>query len=119
MQRYVYFPTTSIVSLVYLLENGSSTEIALTGCEGVVGISLDRLSANQVSVTQERIANTLGVRRERVTEAAGRLQAEGLIEYRRGRIQVLDRPGLEARVCECYEVVKREYERLLPPVPRC
>jgi Mn-dependent DtxR family transcriptional regulator len=65
-------------------------------------------------MTQELIANMLGVRREGVTEAAGKLQAEGLIEYRRGKIRVLDRPRLEARVCECYAVVKREYDRLLP-----
>ena len=66
-------------------------------------------------MTQELIANMLGVRREGVTEAAGRLQAEGLIEYRRGRIRVLDRPRLETRVCECYAVVKKEYDRLLAP----
>jgi Mn-dependent DtxR family transcriptional regulator len=67
-------------------------------------------------MTQELIANMLGVRREGVTEAAGNLQTEGLIEYRRGRIRVLDRPRLEARVCECYAVVKKEYDRLLPPL---
>jgi len=190
-QGYVYFPTSSIVSLLYVLENGSSAEIAVTGCEGVVGIalfmggettpsravvqsaghgyrlraavlkkafesggalqylllrftqalitqmtqtavcnrhhaveqqlcrwlllSLDRLPANELVMTQELIANMLGVRREGVTEAAGRLQAEGLIEYSRGRITVLDRDQLEARVCECYAVVKKEYDRLLPP----
>ena len=189
-QGYVYFPTSSIVSLLYVLENGSSAEIAVTGCEGVVGIalfmggettpsravvqsaghgyrlraavlkkaferggalqylllrftqalitqmtqtavcnrhhaveqqlcrwlllSLDRLPANELVMTQELIANMLGVRREGVTEAAGRLQAEGLIEYSRGRITVLDRDQLEARVCECYAVVKKEYDRLLP-----
>ena len=189
-QGYVYFPTTSIVSLLYVLENGSSAEIAVTGCEGLVGIalfmggettpsravvqsagrgyrlssavlkkefesggplqplllrytqalitqmtqtavcnrhhtveqqlcrwlllSLDRLPSNTLTMTQELIANMLGVRREGVTEAAGKLQAEGLIEYSRGRIQVLDRPRLEARVCECYAVVKKEYDRLLP-----
>jgi len=191
-QGYVYFPTDSIVSLLYVLENGASTEIAVTGNEGLVGISLfmggettpsravvqgaghgyrvraavlkkhfessgdvqhlllrftqalitqmtqtavcnrhhavdqqlcrwlllmlDRLSSNEVLMTQELIANMLGVRREGVTEAAGKLQAEGLIEYRRGRISVLDRPQLEARVCECYGVVKKEYDRLLSPV---
>jgi CRP-like cAMP-binding protein len=191
MQGYVYFPTSSIVSLLYVLENGSSAEIAVTGCEGLVGIalfmggettpsravvqsaghgyrlkaavlkkafesggalqhlllrytqalitqmtqtavcnrhhaveqqlcrwlllSLDRLPANELVMTQELIANMLGVRREGVTEAAGRLQAEGLIEYSRGRITVLERAHLEARVCECYAVVRKEYDRLLPP----
>ena len=190
LQGYVYFPTDSIVSLLYVLENGASTEIAVTGNEGVVGISLfmggettpsravvqsagqgyrvrasilkkqfesrgelqhlllkftqalitqmtqtavcnrhhavdqqlcrwlllmlDRLPSNQLNMTQELIANMLGVRREGVTEAAGRLQAKGLIEYSRGRIRVLDRPRLERSVCECYAVVKREYDRLLP-----
>ncbi len=191
VQGYVYFPTSAIVSLLYVLENGSSAEIAVTGCEGLVGIalfmggettpsravvqsagtgyrikaaalktrfeaggglqllllrftqalitqmtqtavcnrhhavdqqlcrwlllSLDRLPANDLVMTQELIANMLGVRREGVTEAAGKLQAAGLIEYSRGRITVLDRPGLEARSCECYAVVKKEYDRLLPP----
>ena len=77
-------------------------------------MSLDRLAANELIMTQELIANMLGVRREGVTEAAGHLQAAGLINYSRGRITVLDRPKLEGRVCECYAVVKREYERLLP-----
>jgi CRP-like cAMP-binding protein len=77
-------------------------------------LSLDRLSTNELTMTQELIANMLGVRREGVTEAAGKLQARGLISYSRGRITVLDRPGLEAQVCECYAVVKREYDRLLP-----
>ncbi len=188
-QGYVYFPTTSIVSLLYVMEDGSSAEIAVVGREGVVGIalfmggettpsravvqsagyayrlrasflkaeferggplqylllrytqalitqmaqtavcnrhhaveqqlcrwlllSLDRLPSNELTMTQELIANMLGVRREGVTEAAGRLQAEGLIHYSRGRITVLDRPKLEARVCECYAVVKRESDRLL------
>jgi len=76
-------------------------------------LSLDRLSGNELVMTQELIANMLGVRREGVTEAAGKLQAEALIEYSRGRIRVLDRVRLEARVCECYAVVKREYDRLL------
>jgi CRP-like cAMP-binding protein len=191
-QGYVYFPTSSIVSLLYVLADGSSAEIAVTGCEGLVGIalfmggettpsravvqsagqgyrikaavlkrkfeeggalqllllrftqalitqmtqtavcnrhhavdqqlcrwlllSLDRLPANELVMTQELIANMLGVRREGVTEAAGKLQAEGLIEYSRGKITVLDRTKLEARVCECYAVVKKEYDRLLPPV---
>jgi CRP-like cAMP-binding protein len=189
-QGYVYFPTSSIVSLLYVLENGASAEIAVTGPEGLVGIalfmggettpsravvqsaghgyrlkaavlkaeferggplqhlllrftqalitqmtqtavcnrhhsvhqqlcrwlllSLDRLAGNELVMTQELIANMLGVRREGVTEAAGKLQAEGLIHYRRGRITVLDRAQLEARVCECYGVVKKEYDRLLP-----
>ena len=77
-------------------------------------LSLDRLSTNELSMTQELIANMLGVRREGVTEAAGKLQARGLIRYGRGRITILDRPGLEAQVCECYAVVKKEYDRLLP-----
>ena len=189
-QAHVYFPTSSIVSLLYVLEDGASAEIAITGNEGLVGIalfmggettpsravvqsageayrlkaavlkeqferggelqhlllrftqalitqmtqtavcnrhhavhqqlcrwlllSLDRLPGNQLVMTQELIANMLGVRREGVTEAAGKLQAEGLIEYSRGRITVLDRDQLEAHVCECYSVVKKEYDRLLP-----
>jgi Mn-dependent DtxR family transcriptional regulator len=80
-------------------------------------LSLDRLPANQLKMTQELIANMLGVRREGVTEAAGKLQADGLIEYTRGKITVLDRQRLEHRVCECYAVVKKEYDRLLPEVP--
>ena len=188
--RYVYFPTTSIVSLLYVMEDGASAEIAVVGNEGILGISLfmggettpsravvqsaghgyrlkaaliktefarfgptmhlllrytqalitqmsqtavcnrhhsvdqqlcrwlllslDRLASNELSMTQELIANMLGVRREGVTEAAGKLQADGLIEYTRGRITVLDRAKLEARVCECYAVVKKEYDRLLP-----
>jgi len=188
--RSVYFPTTAIVSLLSLMENGSSAEIAIVGYEGIVGIalfmggetmasravvqsagtafrlngsllklefnragpfqhlllrytmafiaqmaqtavcnrhhsidqqlcrwlllSLDRLPSNELSMTQELIANMLGVRREGVTEAAGKLQRAGLIEYNRGRITVLNRPGLEARVCECYAVVRDEFARLLP-----
>jgi Mn-dependent DtxR family transcriptional regulator len=77
-------------------------------------LSLDRLKSNELAMTQELIANMLGVRREGVTEAALKLQAAGLIRYARGRIAVLDRPGLEMRTCECYAVVKREYDRLLP-----
>ena len=189
--RHVYFPTTSIVSLLYVMENGSSAEIAIVGNEGVVGISLfmggettpsraivqsagqafrvaskllkdefrragpvqhvllrytqalitqmaqtavcnrhhsieqqlcrwllmslDRLASNELTMTQELIANMLGVRREGVTESAGKLQKLGLIEYSRGHIKVLDRPALEAHACECYQVVKTEFERLLPP----
>jgi CRP-like cAMP-binding protein len=191
-QGYVYFPTTSIVSLLYVLADGASAEIAVTGNEGLVGISLfmggettpsravvqsaghgyrlkaavvkkhfesggalqhlllrftqalitqmtqtavcnrhhsvdqqlcrwllltlDRLHDNELAMTQELIANMLGVRREGVTEAAGKLQVEGLINYSRGHITVIDRPRLEARVCECYAVVKKEYDRLLPEV---
>jgi len=191
-QGYVFFPTNSIVSLLYVMEDGSSAEIAVVGNEGLVGIalfmggestpsravvqsaghgyrlrgsvlksefgeggdlqhlllrytqalitqmaqtavcnrhhsleqqlcrwlllSLDRLASNELTMTQELIANMLGVRREGVTEAAGHLQAKGLIHYSRGRIAVLDRPKLEARVCECYSVVKREYDRLLPRI---
>ena len=79
-------------------------------------LSIDRLPSNELSMTQELIANMLGVRREGVTEAAQKLQNAGLINYSRGRITVLDRPGLEARVCECYEVVKVEFTRLLPDI---
>ena len=79
--------------------------------------SLDRLASNEVTMTQELIANMLGVRREGVTESAGKLQADGLIQYRRGHITVLNRAKLEQRVCECYAVVKREYQRLVPEVP--
>jgi CRP-like cAMP-binding protein len=79
-------------------------------------LSLDRLSSDELSMTQELIANMLGVRREGVTEAAGKLQDAGLIRYRRGKITVLDRPGLENRCCECYQVVKAEFDRLLPYV---
>ena len=187
---HVYFPTTAIVSLLYVMENGASAEIAVVGREGVVGISLfmggestpsravvqsagegwrlrasaikdefnrshpvmhlllrytqalitqmsqtavcnrhhsldqqlcrwlllslDRLPGNDLLMTQELIANMLGVRREGVTEAALKLQKLGLIRYARGHITVLDRPGLAARTCECYEVVKKEYYRLLP-----
>jgi CRP-like cAMP-binding protein len=187
---HVYFPTTSIVSLLYVMENGASAEIAVVGNEGLVGValfmggestpsravvqsaghglrlkaqfmknefnragpvlhlllrytqalitqmaqtaacnrhhtldqqlcrwlllSLDRLGANELAMTQELIANMLGVRREGVTEAALKLQVAGLISYTRGHITVLDRPGLEKRTCECYAVVKREYDRLLP-----
>lgn len=190
--RHVYFPTDSIVSLLYVMENGASAEIAVVGNDGVVGVSLfmggeatpsravvqsaghafrlpgqrvkdeffragpmqhlllrytqalltqmaqtavcnrhhsldqqfcrwlllsiDRLSSNELVMTQELIANMLGVRREGVTEAAGNVQKAGLIEYRRGHITVLDRAGLEARTCECYSVVKKEYDRLLPDV---
>ena len=77
-------------------------------------LSLDRLQSNELSMTQELIANMLGVRHEGVTEAAGKLQNAGLIRYQRGRITVLDRPGVEARSCECYQVVKTEFDRLLP-----
>ena len=186
---YVYFPTTCIVSLLYVMESGASAEIAIVGEEGLVGISLfmggestpsravvqsagagyrlkasvlkrefamggelqhlalrytqalitqmaqtavcnrhhsvdqqlcrwlllsmDRLPDNQLSMTQELIANMLGVRREGVTEAAGHLQAAGIIHYSRGHITILDRTKLEQRVCECYGVVKIEYDRLL------
>jgi len=80
-------------------------------------LSLDRLQNNELVMTQELIANMLGVRREGVTEGALKLQQEGLIRYARGRITVLDRSGLEKRTCECYAVVKKEYDRLLPPMP--
>ena len=187
---YMYFPTTSIVSLLYVMESGASAEIAIAGNEGLVGISLfmggestpsravvqsagngyrlgasvlkrefalggnlqhlalrytqalitqmaqtavcnrhhaldqqlcrwlllslDRLQGDELLMTQELIANMLGVRREGVTEAAGKLQSEGLIQYSRGHIKVLDRAKLEKRVCECYAVVRKEFDRLLP-----
>ena len=190
--RHVYFPTTCIVSLLYVMEDGASAEIAVVGNEGIVGVSLfmggetttsravvqsaghayrlkgqllkdaffragpmqrlllrytqalltqmaqtavcnrhhsvdqqlcrwlllslDRLPSNELTMTQELIANMLGVRREGVTEAAGKLQRAGLIHYSRGHITVVDRPGLESRVCECYQVVKKEFERLLPDI---
>lgn len=193
--RHIYFPTTAIVSLSCVLKNGASSELAVIGNDGVVGISLfmggesmpsravvhstghayrmpgqilkekfsrsggrragalqnlllrytqalltqmgqtavcnrhhsldqqlsrwlllslDRLPSNELTMTQELMANMLGVRRESVSEAAGNLQRAGLIEYHRGHISVLDRTGLEARACECYGVVKAEYKRLLP-----
>jgi CRP-like cAMP-binding protein len=187
---HVYFPTTAIVSLLYVMENGASAEIAVVGNEGIIGISLfmggestpsravvqsagkgfrlkaqvvkdefnragpvlhlllrytqalitqmaqtavcnrhhsldqqlcrwlllslDRLQDNELVMTQELIANMLGVRREGVTEAALKLQQDGLIRYARGRITVLDRPAIEQRTCECYAVVHKEYQRLLP-----
>jgi|SRR5450830_192345 len=187
---YVYFPTSAIVSLLYVLEDGSSAEIAVVGNDGIVGISLfmgggstssravvqsagkglrlrsqamknefnrggavlhlflrytqalitqmsqtavcnrhhsldqqlcrwlllslDRLSSNELVMTQELIANMLGVRREGVTEGALKLQRAGLIQYARGHITVINRVGLESRTCECYAVVKKEYARLLP-----
>ncbi len=188
--RHIYFPTDAIVSLLYMLEDGASAEIAVVGKDGAIGValfmggetttnraivqsagsayrltgirlkqefqrhgemqllllrytqalitqmaqtavcnrhhsvdqqlcrwlllSLDRLSSNQLAMTQELIANMLGVRREGVTEAAGKLQKLGAIEYIRGHITVLDRPKLEQLSCECYAVVKKETDRLLP-----
>jgi CRP-like cAMP-binding protein len=188
--KYMYFPITAIVSLLYVMENGASAEIAVVGNEGLVGVSLfmggestssravvqsagtgcrlrakimkeefdragavlhlllrytqalltqmaqtavcnrhhsldqqlcrwlllslDRLDGKELLMTQELIANMLGVRREGVTEGALSLQKAGLIRYARGHITVLDRKGLETRTCECYRVVKREYDRLLP-----
>jgi CRP-like cAMP-binding protein len=188
--NHVYFPIDSIVSLLYVMEDGASAEIAVVGNEGLVGVSLfmggettpsravvqsagcgfrlaaqtmknefnragpvlhlllrytqalitqmsqtavcnrhhsldqqlcrwlllslDRLHGSELRMTQELIANMLGVRREGVTDAALKLQAGGLIRYARGHITVLDRPGLEDRTCECYAVVKKEYDRLLP-----
>jgi len=194
LMRHVYFPTNSIVSLLYVLADGASAEISVVGNEGMIGIalfmggettpsraivqsagfayrlagpllkdefhrngevqllllrytqalitqmaqtavcnrhhsvdqqlcrwlllSLDRLATNQLVMTQELIANMLGVRREGVTEAAGKLHRLGVIRYARGRITVLDRPKLEELCCECYAVVKKESDRLLPrPVP--
>jgi CRP-like cAMP-binding protein len=190
--RYAYFPTTSIVSLLYVMENGSSAEIAVVGNDGIVGLSIlmgggsmpnravvqsagygyriptsliqtefnrngpvlrlllrytqalitqmsqtavcnrhhsidqqlcrwlllsiDRLPTNKLEMTQELIGNMLGVRREGVTKAAGKLHKAGLINYKRGHIVVLNRAGLEERVCECYRVVRDEVARILPPV---
>jgi CRP-like cAMP-binding protein len=187
---YLYFPSTSIISLLYELENGSSAEIAVVGNEGCAGVcifmggrsmlstaivqsagmgyrikaevileefnkagpvmhlflrytqalitqmtqtavcnrhhsldqqfcrwlllSIDRLDSDELTMTQALIANMLGVRREGVTEAALRIQSEGIIKYTRGHISILDRPRLEKRACECYQVVKDEYDRLLP-----
>ena len=193
--QYVYFPTTAIVSLLYIMENGTTAEIAVIGNDGMVGIALvmggdampnramvlcagtayrlnsrllmseynriggrragalqhlllrytqvliaqmsqnaacnrhhsieqqlcrwllsylDRSPSNKLIMTHELIANTLGVRREGITIAAGRLQQDGLISYRRGHITVLDRKGIEKRACECYQTVKSELDRLLP-----
>jgi CRP-like cAMP-binding protein len=190
VMRHVYFPTDSIVSLLYVLADGASAEISVVGNEGLIGValfmggettpsraivqsagfayrlmgrllkeefhrnggmqllllrytqalltqmaqtavcnrhhsvdqqlcrwlllSLDRLAANKLTMTQELIANMLGVRREGVTDAAGKLQKQGVIQYARGRITVLDRPELERLCCECYAVVKKETDRLLP-----
>ncbi len=190
--QHVYFPTTAILSMHYVMENGSSSEIAGVGNEGMLGISLfmggnttpsravvqtggqgyrlkaqlmvqefkragpmqqlmlrytqalitqmsqtaacnrhhslvqqlcrwllltlDRMPTNELIMTQELVASMLGVRREGVTEAAGKLQQAGVIRYRRGHITVLDRSGLESQVCECYAVVKKEFARLLPDV---
>ncbi len=192
-QRHIYFPIDSIVSLLYVMEDGASAEIAVVGNDGAIGValfmggetttnraivqsagsafrltgkrlklefdrhtemlnvllrytqalitqmsqtavcnrhhsleqqlcrwlllSLDRLSSNRLAMTQELIANMLGVRREGVTEAAGKLQKLGVIQYRRGNITVLNRPGLEELSCECYAVVKKETDRLLPLLP--
>ncbi len=186
---HVYFPTGSIISLLYIMENGATAEIGVAGCEGVVGIALfmggdtmpnravvqsagsayrmkakamqaefllggvfqhvllrytqalitqisqtavcnrlhsveqqlcrwlllsyDRLQSDKLVMTHTLIANMLGVRREGITKAAGQLQARGMISYIRGTITLLDRPKLEATVCECYRVVKNEYDRLL------
>jgi CRP-like cAMP-binding protein len=194
VQRHVYFPVNCIVSLLHMLADGSSAEIAVVGNDGLIGIalfmggettpnravvqsaghayrlpgqrlkdefhrngtlqglflrytqalitqmaqtavcnrhhsvdqqlcrwlllSLDRLSSNRLDMTQELIANMLGVRREGVTEAAGKLQRLGIIHYQRGHITVLDRPRLEALCCECYAVVKKETDRLMAPRPR-
>ncbi|MFC6672107.1 Crp/Fnr family transcriptional regulator [Marinobacterium aestuariivivens] len=188
--RHVYFPTDSIVSLLYVMLDGASAEVSVVGNDGIIGIALfmggetmpnravvqsagqayrlpgqllkrefqdsialqhlllrytqalltqmaqtavcnrhhsldqqlcrwlllsrDRLPSDELLMTQELIANMLGVRREGVTAAAGKLQAAGLIHYHRGHITIVDRAGLEARTCECYAVVKREYDRLLP-----
>jgi CRP-like cAMP-binding protein len=192
--RHVYFPIDSIVSLLYVMENGASAEISVVGNEGIIGValfmggestpsraivqsaghayrllgqrlkdefnrhgemmllmlrytqslitqmaqtavcnrhhsidqqlcrwlllSLDRLPSNRLTMTQELIANMLGVRREGVTDAASKLQKDGVIEYTRGQITVLDRAALEKLSCECYAVVKKETDRLLQLPPR-
>lgn len=192
-QHYMYFPRSGIVSLLYVMENGDTSEIAMVGSEGVVGtailvdsqgtparavmqvsgevylleadvadrefrrggdfqfvllrylqvllaqmaqtavcnrhhpvekqlcrwllLCLDRVISDELNMTQELIASRLGVRRDGVTEAAGRLQDAGLIKYSRGRIHVLDREGLEKKSCECYRAVRNEYDRLLVEVP--
>ena len=135
----MYFPTTAIVSLMFVMEYGASAEIAVVGNEGFLGVPLFmggettpsravvqsagygyRLKAallkQDIAMTQELIANMLGVRRESETEVAGNFQREGIIRYIRGRITVLSRHRLEQTVCECYAVVKKEYDRLLPPL---
>lgn len=193
-QTHVYFPTTCVLSMLYMLENGASAEIAMVGFEGILGISLfmggettpsravvqcaghayrlpapllkrefdragpllrlllrytqalitqmtqtavcnrhhaidqqlcrwllsslDRLQGNSLTMTQELIANMLGVRRGGITMAAGKLQQAGLIRYNRGQIEVLDRPTLEKAACECYAVVKREFDRLISDIPQ-
>ena len=190
-RTHAYFPTTAVVSMIYMMDNGASAEVAVVGREGFVGVSallsggstpnravvqtagqllrlpahvlqveidrgsavmrrllrytqalltqvcqtavcnrhhsldqhlcrwlllmLDRIDDDSLAMTQEMIASMLGVRRESVTEAALKLQGAGVISYRRGRIDVLDRRGLELRVGECYGVVRAEYERLLGP----
>lgn len=106
----VYFPTTALVSMVYEFEDGSLDQRL---CRWLL-LSLDRMEGNDVGMTQELIANMLGVRREGVTAAVQQLQRLGLIHCTRGHIAVLDRRGLEQRACECYAVVRKEYERLLP-----
>jgi CRP-like cAMP-binding protein len=118
--EHVYFPTDCIVSLLYLMKQMSQTavcnrhhDVEQQLCRWLL-LRLDRLSTSELITTQDLIATMLGVRREAVTEAAGKLQDAGLIRYARGHITVLDRPGLESKVCECYAVVKREYDRLLP-----
>lgn len=140
--NHVYFPTISIISLLYAMEDGASGEIAIVGNEGIVGIalfmggettpsraidqqlcrclllSIDRLPPNELRMTQQLIANMLGVRRPGITEAAMKMQEAGLNLYSYGHIEVLNRPGLEQRVCECYAVVKCEFDRLPPDLRR-
>jgi hypothetical protein len=109
--NYVYFPITCLVAKLYLTESGASTEIAVIGNKGFIGIAL---FMGGDTMTQELIANMLGVRRESLTDAAGKLQCAGMIDYHRDHIKVLDRLGLEAQVCKCYQVVKDEFSRLIP-----
>ena len=107
--RHVYFPTTCIVSLLYVMEDGASAEIAVVGNEGIVGILV---FMGGETTTSRAVVQSAG----HAYRLKGQLQRAGLIHYSRGKITVLDRPGLEARVCECYQVVKDEFDRLLPDV---
>jgi hypothetical protein len=115
----VYFPLTAIVSLLYMMHEGASAEIAVVGNEGLVGVAIfmgGTSTTSRAVVQSAGIANMLGVRREGVTAGALKLQQAGLIAYARGKITVLDRKGLGLRTSECHEVVKREYDPLLPHV---
>lgn len=125
--RHVYFPTDSIISLQYVMENGASTAISVVGNEGLLGITLymggestpsRSLVQNRLTMTQEFISHMLGVRRSGVSVAAAKLEKLGVIAYQRGLITVLDRKRLEALSCECYASVKRETDLLLHYLPQ-